>query len=279
MIVAKELAEFNKYRDLISADKSIGFVPTMGALHQGHISLVEQSKKHSDITIVSIFVNPTQFNNQNDLKNYPRTLEEDCILLEKSGVDIVFAPTVEDIYPVPDNRLFNFNGLDAFGEGPRRPGHFNGVAQVVTRLFDIVKPTEAYFGEKDFQQVAIVKYFTKELGYKINIVDCPILREADGLAKSSRNMLLTPEQREASPLIYKALQRAESLMAQFSPAEVVRQITAEINSNSLLEVEYIEIIDSNKLVPIDNWSDAEELRIWCAVFAHPVRLIDNVKIK
>ena len=279
MIVAKTLEEFIQAREGLEHKDSIGFVPTMGALHQGHISLVEHSTAKCKHTIVSIFVNPTQFNNPQDLATYPRTLEADCALLEASGVDIAFAPRVVDIYPEPDTRIFNLGGLDSYGEGPRRPGHFNGVAQVVTRLFDIVKPQFAFFGEKDFQQVAIIKYFVKDLNYPLEIVQCPILREDDGLAKSSRNTLLTPAQREAAPHIYKCLQKAVEYAATMTPAQAVETLTKEIDSNPELETEYIEFIDANLLKPITSWDDAQEVQLWCAVYARPVRLIDNIKIK
>ena len=279
MIVAKTLEEFIQARESLEHKDSIGFVPTMGALHQGHISLVEHSTAKCKHTIVSIFVNPTQFNNPKDLATYPRTLEADCALLEANGVDIAFAPRVVDIYPEPDTRVFNLGGLDAYGEGPRRPGHFNGVAQVVTRLFDIVKPQFAFFGEKDFQQVAIIKYFVKDLNYPLEIVQCPILREDDGLAKSSRNTLLTPAQREAAPHIYKCLKKAVEYAATMTPAQVIENVTKEIDSNPELETEYIELIDANMLKPISSWEEAPEVQLWCAVYARPVRLIDNIKIK
>ena len=175
--------------------------------------------------------------------------------------------------------MFNLGGLDSYGEGPRRPGHFNGVAQVVTRLFDIVKPQFAFFGEKDFQQVAIIKYFVKDLNYPLEIVQCPILREDDGLAKSSRNTLLTPAQREAAPHIYKCLQKAVGYAATMTPAQAVETLTKEIDSNPELETEYIEFIDANLLKPVTSWDEAEEVQLWCAVYARPVRLIDNIKIK
>ena len=279
MIVAKTLEEFIQARESLQHQDSIGFVPTMGALHQGHISLVEHSTAKCKHTIVSIFVNPTQFNNPQDLATYPRTLEADCEMLEKSGVDIAFAPRVVDIYPTPDNRIFNLGGLDSYGEGPRRPGHFNGVAQVVTRLFDIVRPQYSFFGEKDFQQVAIIKYFVKDLGYPIEIVQCPILREEDGLAKSSRNTLLTPEQREAAPHIYKCLKKAVEYAATMTPQEVIAAVTKEIDANPHLETEYIELIDAQMLKPVTDWNDAGQVQLWCAVYARPVRLIDNIKIK
>lgn len=279
MIVAKTLEEFIHAREALQCKDSIGFVPTMGALHQGHISLVEHSVAKCRHTIVSIFVNPTQFNNPQDLATYPRTLEEDCALLEKSGVDIAFAPRVIDIYPTPDERVFDLGGLDSYGEGPRRPGHFNGVAQVVTRLFDIVKPQYSFFGEKDFQQVAIIKYFTRELGYPIEIVQCPILREDDGLAKSSRNTLLTPAQREAAPHIYKCLVKAVEYSQSMTPAQVIEAVTKDIDANPELETEYIELVDADMLKPVSSWEDAQNIQLWCAVYARPVRLIDNIKIR
>ena len=276
MIVAKTLAEFAQAYSNLENKADIGFVPTMGALHEGHISLVKESAKRCSHTVVSIFVNPTQFNNKQDLETYPRTMEADCKLLEECAVDIVFAPRVIDIYPQEDTRIFDLGGLDNYGEGPRRPGHFNGVAQVVTRLFDIVKPAYAFFGEKDFQQVAIIKYFVKDLNYPLTIVPCSIIRESDGLAKSSRNTLLTPAQRAAAPHIYKTLCKAVELKGKYSPKEVAAILAKEIDENPELETEYIEIIDADTLRPVENWNDAENLRLWCAVYARPVRLIDNI---
>ena len=276
MIVAKTLAEFTNAYSNLEHKSDIGFVPTMGALHEGHISLVEKSVGKCAHTIVSVFVNPTQFNNKQDLATYPRTLEADCALLEKSGVDIVFAPGVEDIYPEEDTRVFDMGGLDKYGEGPRRPGHFNGVVQVVTRLFDIVKPAYAFFGEKDYQQVAIIKYFVQKLAYPLQIVPCDIIREDDGLAKSSRNTLLTAAQREAAPHIYKTICKARELMRSLTPQETIAELTKMMDENSELETEYIEIIDGDSLTPVKSWSDSENIRLWCAVYARPVRLIDNI---
>lgn len=279
MIVAKTLAEFYRACDNLENKHGIGFVPTMGALHQGHISLVKIAAEQSAHTVVSIFVNPTQFNNKRDLETYPRTLKEDCALLEACGVDIVFAPEVKDIYPQEENRLFDLGGLDKYGEGPRRPGHFNGVAQVVIRLFDIVKPARAFFGEKDFQQVAILKYVVKHLEYPVEIIQCPIVREADGLAKSSRNTLLTPAQRAAAPHIYTCIGKAEAYMKTMTPAQVAEAVTREINTSPELETEYVEIVDAETLRPVTNWDEAEKIQLWCAVYASPVRLIDNINLK
>lgn len=285
MIIANSLSEFNEAYGKLADKGNIGFVPTMGALHEGHISLVRKSVEKCGSTIVSVFVNPTQFNNKQDLASYPRTLDNDCKLLAEAGADIVFAPDVKDIYPQEDTRTFDLGGLDKYGEGPRRPGHFNGVAQVVTRLFDIVKPRYAFFGEKDYQQVAIIKYFVKNLGYDLTIVPCPIVRESDGLAKSSRNMLLTEEQRKAAPDIYKALRWASEVReavsgteSDYTPQELAKEVAARINSNALLETEYVEIVDGDSLRPINGWNETSNPRMWCAVYARPVRLIDNIDL-
>lgn len=253
----------------------------MGALHQGHISLVKTAFKYTDTVIVSIFVNPVQFNNPDDLKRYPRTVEADCRLLEDAGTTIVFIPSVEDIYPEPDNREFDLGGLDSAGEGPRRPGHFNGVAKVVTRLFDLTKPSYAFFGEKDFQQLAIIKYFTRKLGYPLEIIPCPIFREEDGLAMSSRNRLLNPEQRKAAPAIYRALSNAARLAAQreLTPVELIDVTIREINKSNQLNTEYVEIVNSLTLQSVTSWDEAGEIQMWTAVFAGEIRLIDNIKLK
>ena len=279
MILATSISDLNIAISNLPDSSNLGFVPTMGALHSGHISLIKRSVDRCSHTIISIFVNPTQFNNPNDLDRYPRTLQADCALLESSGVDIVFAPSIEDIYPEEDSRVFNFGSLDKTGEGPTRPGHFNGVAQVVTRLFDIVKPKCAFFGEKDFQQLAIIKHFTKGLNYNIEVVPCPIIRDESGLAISSRNELLTKEQRSAAPHIYSSICKAAEFMKNLSPAQTVDAIKLELNSNSFLETEYVEIINGLTLQPISSWNDAEEIQLWCAVYADPIRLIDNIKLK
>lgn len=287
MIVAKTLADFISARHALTCNKTVGFIPTMGALHEGHLSLIRKSVKECDYTIISDFVNPTQFNNSNDFSTYPRTLEADCTLVKSVGVDIVFAPRVIDIYPevsdkndTPlDQRIFDLGGLDKYGEGPRRPGHFNGMAQVVTRLFDIVKPTKAFFGEKDFQQLAIIEYFTKNLNIPVEIVRCPIARAEDGLALSSRNKLLTAEQREAAPHIYRSICTARDLMKHCSVAATIKKVTEAINSNKLFEVEYVEIINALTLQPVTDWNQAEHIQLSCAVYASSVRLIDNIKLK
>lgn len=281
MIVAKNLADFNAARSRFEG-KTIGFVPTMGALHEGHASLIRKAVAECDAVVVSDFVNPTQFNNQNDFNTYPRTLDQDCAFVEKLGVEIVFAPGVKDVYPEGsdfDSKVFDLGGLDEYGEGPRRPGHFNGMAQIVTRLFDIVRPSKAYFGEKDFQQLAIIEYFTKNLNYPIEIVRCPIARAEDGLALSSRNELLTAEQRAVAPHIYKCICEAVEMVGKIPVAQAIEKITKAIDSEKLLRTEYVEIINSLTLQPINDWDEAEQIRLSCAVYADPVRLIDNIKLK
>lgn len=259
---------------------TVGFVPTMGALHEGHLSLVKKCRETCDTAVVSIFVNPTQFNDPKDLANYPRTEEADLALLDAAGVDFVFAPSVGEVYPTPDTRVFDFGGLDRVMEGEHRPGHFNGVGQVVSRLFEIVKPDRAFFGEKDFQQLAIIRYMVAQLGLPIEIVGCPIVRDADGLARSSRNTLLSPEHRAAAPHIYAVLSdAATSLRGRVSVAEAKRIIAERIDSNPLLETEYVEIASASTLQPAAEWGAAQGvLRCFVAVHAGPIRLIDNVAI-
>lgn len=256
--------------------KSIGFVPTMGALHKGHISLVNNSVNSNDITVVSIFVNPTQFNNPADLKTYPRTMENDLEKLRVANCDIVFCPEVNEIYPEQDTREFDFGYIDKVMEGKNRPGHFNGVGQVVSKLFDIVKPHRAYFGMKDFQQVAVIKKLIKILNFDVEIVACPIIRESDGLAMSSRNMLLTQEHRKNAPHIHGTLIKACKFASDKSVQELKEWVINEINSNPFLEVEYFDIVDDTELKPVKNWSE-ECIKIGCiTVQAGNVRLIDNI---
>lgn len=255
---------------------SIGFVPTMGALHKGHLSLVERAARENDRVVVSIFVNPTQFNDQNDLQNYPRTLEADQRLLSTLRCDYVFAPEVREIYPEPDTRKFDFGLLETVMEGKFRPGHFNGVAQVVSRLFEVVKPDRAYFGLKDFQQLAIIKNMVARLQLPVQVLACDIVREPDGLAMSSRNALLTPEHRNAAPLIYRTLKEASAEADSYSPEELRQRVTAKINANPLLRVEYFEIVDDTTLQPVSSWQE-KGTKVGCiAVFAGRIRLIDNI---
>ncbi len=261
------------------SSSTIGFVPTMGALHAGHVSLVDYARRECDVVVVSIFVNPTQFNDKGDLATYPRTPEADAALLEQSGVDYILMPSIEEVYPTADDRTFDFGTKDKVMEGASRPGHFNGVAQVVSRLFDIVKPTKAYFGEKDFQQIAIIRAMVKMLNIDVEIVDCPIVRDADGLALSSRNMLLTAEHRAAAPEIFKALSQAVALSATATPQEVAKSVVESINSNQLLEVIYFSIVDSLSLQEVKSWSDSTSIQGCITVKAGEVRLIDNIKFR
>lgn len=250
----------------------------MGALHAGHISLVDRCRKECDTVVVSVFVNPTQFNDPGDLLKYPRTPEADCALLEKAGVDFVFMPAVEEIYPQEDRRQFGFGALEEVMEGEHRPGHFNGVAQVVSRLFDIVQPAKAYFGEKDFQQLAIIREMVRQLALPVEIVGCPIERDTDGLALSSRNVRLNPAQRTSAPLIYKYL-RAASMQKNTMPPEALAQWTAEqIDTDPELKTEYITIADSATLQPAKSWDEPGIKRIFAAVWAGDVRLIDNIEL-
>ena len=270
----KELISF--INDFRKKSKTIGLVPTMGALHEGHLSLVRECKKNTDITVVSIFVNPTQFNDPEDLKRYPRTPEQDISLLNTVDCDLVFLPTVEEVYPEKDIRKFNFGYLENIMEGARRPGHFNGVGQVVSRLFDIVTPDKAFFGMKDFQQIAIIKNMVQQLNYKIDIVSCPIIREASGLALSSRNMLLDEEHKKNAPHIYATLKKARNLVAQMSVDDLKKWITDQIDSNPYLKTEYVEIVDNTTLQIIQNWNEKNDRVVCVAVHAGKIRLIDNI---
>lgn len=262
------------------AKLTIGFVPTMGALHAGHISLVKETKKNCDVCVVSIFVNPTQFNNTEDLEKYPRTIDRDAALLAEVGADIVFTPTVEEIYPEPDTRQFDFGMLDKVMEGEHRPGHFNGVAQVVSRLFDIVKPDQAYFGEKDFQQLAIIRAMVKQLSLDVEIVPMPILREDSGLALSSRNERLSESERNIATNIYKVLKfSGEEFYSKASVLDTINAVAEKINSFEGLRVEYFDIVDGDTLQSIKDWDESEYIVGCIAVFCGQVRLIDNIVYK
>ena len=249
----------------------------MGALHAGHLSLVLHSTDCCDVTVVSIFVNPTQFNDPHDLEKYPRTLEKDLEMLRGAGCDVVFAPSVEEMYPEQDVRVFDLSPLDSVMEGAARPGHFNGVAQIVSKLFDIVKPDEAFFGEKDFQQLAIIRYMCNKLGLNITITGCPIIREEDGLAMSSRNVLLPLLNRKAAPAIYRAMQKGVLLCKEYSPELLKQYVTDLINKEEGLSVEYFEIMNQDTLTPIIEWDEFVKARGFAAVQAGPVRLIDNME--
>lgn len=263
-------------REQKESGKSVGFVPTMGALHDGHLQLVKRSSTENDVSVVSIFVNPTQFNDKNDLKNYPRTMDADCALLQTVGCTIVFAPSDEEMYPEPDTRKFDFGALEQVMEGAFRPGHFNGVAQIVSKLFDAVMPDKAYFGEKDFQQLAIIREMTKQLGYALQIVPCPIVRESDGLAMSSRNARLTPNQRKNAVEISQALFKSRTFAAEKSVAEVIDFVKTTIDAVPDLKTEYFDIVDAHTLQSIADWKESNEPVGCVAVFCGVVRLIDNV---
>lgn len=259
--------------------ETIGLVPTMGALHQGHASLVERCVADNKISIVSLFVNPTQFNNKEDLKHYPRTPEKDHELLERFEVDYVFSPSVEEMYPEEDKRVFDFGQLDKVMEGEFRPGHFNGVAQIVSKLFDIVKPDNAYFGEKDFQQLAIVKDMVRQLQMPVNIIGMPIVRESSGLAMSSRNQRLSEEQKKNASEVYKVLNESKLMIDKFIPYELINYVSESINKVSGLKVEYFQIVDGDNLQPVTSWSDSDYIVGCIALFCGEVRLIDNIRYK
>lgn len=259
-----------------AAGKRIGFVPTMGALHAGHLSLVARALQSCDLCVVSVFVNPTQFNNPRDLETYPRDLEADARLLEAAGATALFAPEVTTIYPEPDTRVFDVGAVAEVMEGAYRPGHFNGVMQVVSRLFDIVRPDCAFFGEKDFQQIAVIRAMARQIASPVEIIACPIVREEDGLARSSRNLLLTLEGRAAAPSIYRILSESRSWVETLSPQELIARVTEEINAVPTLRVEYFDIVDTDSLQSIHSWADSPRPHGCITVYCGEVRLIDNI---
>lgn len=265
----QKISEFKK-------NGKVGFVPTMGALHKGHISLVNKAMKENQVVVVSIFVNPTQFNDPKDLDRYPRTLEPDLKLLKPTGCQLVFAPTVNEMYPEKDTRKFDFGALGIVMEGKHRPGHFNGVAQIVSKLFEMVQPDKAYFGLKDFQQLAVIKNMVKQLNLNVEIVPCEIIREKSGLAMSSRNELLSAEQRKNAAVISETLLKAKQLAGEKSVQELEKWVISEINKNHYLNVEYVEIVDDTFLQPIKNWEEEKKKVACVAVFCGKIRLIDNL---
>lgn len=279
----KVVATINELKALLDTyrneGKSIALVPTMGALHEGHASLVKRSVAENGVTVVSVFVNPTQFNDKNDLKNYPRTLEADCRLLEEVGADVVFAPAVEEMYPEEDTRSFSFAPLDTVMEGACRPGHFNGVAQIVSKLFYAVEPDRAYFGEKDFQQLAIIREMVRQLALPVEIVGCPIVRENDGLAMSSRNTLLSAEERERALTISRTLFESLEYAKSNNLDSTKTFVENVINSTEGLCLEYYQIVDGNTLQEIAEWSDSEYIVGCIALFCGKIRLIDNIVYK
>lgn len=267
----------DEVKRLKSQGRAVGLVPTMGALHRGHLELVDCSLKANDYTVVSIFVNPTQFDRQEDLGNYPRMLEEDISTLKKMGVQAVFAPETREMYPEPDNRQFDFGGLDKVMEGRYRKGHFNGVAQIVSKLFMTIEPDRAYFGRKDFQQLVIIKKLVKQLSLSVEIVGCPIVREKDGLALSSRNLRLTSEQRKHAPKIYQTLKQAASMKHNKNVDALKQWVTGRIDEDPFLETEYFDIVREDNLQPVKNWQKGNNLIGCIAVYCGEIRLIDNMK--
>jgi pantoate--beta-alanine ligase len=263
-------------KEQIGNSKTIGFVPTMGALHDGHLVLIRRAIAENDFVVVSIFVNPIQFNNSDDLAKYPRTLEADLQMLESTGCHLVFAPSAEEMYPEPDLTEFDFGKLDKVMEGKFRPGHFKGVAIVVKKLFEIVTPNKAYFGEKDFQQLAIIKKMVSQLSMPVQVVPCPIVRETDGLAMSSRNARLSTNERAEAPIIFKALLGIKENYSWFIPDGVKQLIRGEIQESPLFRVEYVDVVDTETLQPFEDWNDVEHAVVCVAAFIGSVRLIDNI---
>ena len=270
----------NYLNSLEKQEKTIGFVPTMGALHQGHMSLLERAKRENDISVASIFVNPLQFNDMKDLEKYPRSLELDIEKIKATHCDVLFAPSTEEMYP--ESRIQNQKSFIALGqldkimEGQQRPGHFQGVCVVVKKLFDIIEPTKAYFGEKDFQQLAIIRHLAKALNIPVEIISCPTVREANGLAMSSRNTLLTTEERKKSAVIYKALMEAKEKKDSIKIEALKKFVEEKINSNPFLKLEYFEVVNSETLMPAQSQEETKNLRACIAVKVGNVRLIDNI---
>lgn len=258
---------------------SIGFVPTMGALHEGHVSLLRQSISENDVSISSIFVNPIQFNNKEDLKKYPRNLDEDIKKLDAAGCNIVFAPSVEEMYPAEIKESYDFGPLEHVMEGAVRPGHFSGVAVVVNRLFNICIPHRAYFGEKDFQQLLIIRELVKKNAFSPEIIGCPIIREPDGLAMSSRNVRLSEEERSIAPVIFQTLKWIKQQAGIKDVGELVAEAGQKLSQHKAIKLDYVWIADEKTLMPVRNWHEASEIRAFIALFMGEVRLIDNMKIK
>lgn len=258
--------------------KTIGFVPTMGALHQGHISLVDDARRDNDLVAVSVFVNPIQFNNKKDLETYPRNFEADAQKLKQAGVGLIFYPSQEEMYPVPDSTHYDFGDLEHVMEGRFRPGHFNGVAIVVHKLFEIIQPDKAYFGQKDFQQLAIIKALVRKEKMPVEIITCPIIREADGLAMSSRNRRLKTDERAEAPKIFHALQEANAKAGKVPVDELIQTLSKKLNNSKLMQLGYFEIVDAETLQAINNWNDSQNIVACTAVFVGEVRLIDNMML-
>ena len=281
MLIINKISELSVYLEKYrSQKKKIGFVPTMGALHKGHISLVNRAKKENDIVVVSIFVNPTQFNNPEDLKNYPRTPKEDEKMLRENNVDIIFSPIVEEIYN-PDTIKKNVLELGQIAdvmEGIHRPGHFVGVVQIVSKLFEIVKPQKAYFGEKDFQQLAVIRLMVNKIHFPVEIIACPTVREKSGLAMSSRNLKLSKKGLQDAVEISKTLFYVKENWKKFNPADIKERAIEMIESSGKLKVEYVEISEEESLQPINDWNPKKHFRCFAAVYCEDIRLIDNIQL-
>ncbi|QBZ97304.1 Pantothenate synthetase [Flavobacterium sangjuense] len=287
LIYRKPMLLFNTQNELVShlnsvsnKETSIGFVPTMGALHEGHLSLLAEALQHNSLVVVSIFVNPTQFNNAEDLAKYPKTLDKDIEKINKISKDvIVFAPSVDDIYEGKTvSQHFNFDGLENQMEGKFRPGHFDGVGTIVKRLFEIVKPTNAYFGEKDFQQLQIVKKMVKKAKLQVNVIGCPIFRESNGLAMSSRNERLSADERKEAAIIYKTISQAKDLFKTKSATAVTEYVVKTFGKQSRFELEYFQIADEATLLPCIRKSKSKKYRAFIAVFVNKIRLIDTISL-
>lgn len=280
MIVIQTIKELQSVLDEYrAAGKTVGLVPTMGALHEGHASLVDRSVEENDVTVVSIFLNPTQFNDKSDLERYPRTLEADCALLEAHGATIAFAPSVEEVYPEPDTRTFSYPPTDSVMEGAFRPGHFNGVCQIVSKLFMYADADRAYFGEKDFQQIAVIRRMAADQGFRVQIVPCPVIREESGLARSSRNTLLTDVERQIAANIYRVLKDSTAMTESKTVQEVHDYVVEQINAVDGLEVQYYSIVDGETLADVASWTDAPHIVGCITVYCGhtPIRLIDHVR--
>ncbi|MDO8999329.1 MAG: pantoate--beta-alanine ligase [Bacteroidota bacterium] len=279
MLIFSKIVDIQRFlKEIKSQKQSVGFVPTMGALHKGHISLIEASKKVCNITICSIFVNPTQFNDKGDLERYPRMPEKDTLLLEEANCDVLFLPPINEIYPKKDETTFDFGFLDKTLEGKHRPGHFNGVAQVVKRLLEIIEPNKAFFGSKDFQQVMIVKALIKQMNSTIEIIACPILREADGLAMSSRNALLSSQEREIAALVPKLMNEAKNIVKKDGITTAKLFIQQETNKISLMKLDYFEICNAGTLEEMTDLKSGKKAIALIALFVGKIRLIDNLEI-
>ena len=278
MLIFTKITELQAFLAQTNGKKqTVGFVPTMGALHLGHISLIKASKKECDITICSIYVNPTQFNDKNDLERYPKTPEKDLELLSNIACDVVFVPTTEEMYSSKEERIFDFGYLDKILEGSHRPGHFNGVALIISKFFDIVKPYKAFFGSKDYQQVMIVKALVKQLHYDVEIKSCPILREEDGLAMSSRNALLNPDERKAAKIFPWLMDEVKALKEKGADInEIKNMVEVSLKKNSIYKLDYLAICDAASLKELNSFNEAQSYVVLIACFVGKIRLIDNI---